>query len=48
MRDELQDYLNLFSIIVNPPANKYEKVKKILNLGIEKPILARFRDKNLD
>ena len=22
MRDELQGYLNLFSIIVNPPANK--------------------------
>ena len=47
MREDLQDYLNLFSIMVNPPENKYEKVKKILELGLEKPVLIRFREKNL-
>ena len=47
MREDLQDYLNLFSIMVNPPKNKYEKVKKILELGLEKPVLIRFREKNL-
>lgn len=43
-RDDIQDYLNLFSVMVNPPHNKYEKVKKILELGLEKPVLVRFRD----
>ena len=36
--------MNLFSVMVNPPWNKYEKVKKILELGLEKPVLVRFRD----
>lgn len=44
MRDDLQNYLNLFSVMVNPPANKYEKVEKILRLGFEKTILLRYRD----
>ena len=43
-RDDIQDYLNLFSVMVNPPHNKYEKVKKILELGLENPVLVRFRD----
>ena len=43
-RNYIQDYLNLFSVMVNPPWNKYEKVKKIHELGLEKPVLVRFRD----
>lgn len=43
-RDSLQDYLNLFSVMMNPPSNKYEKVKRILELSFEKPILMRYRD----
>ena len=43
-RDDIQDYLNLFSVMVNPPHNKYEKVKKIHEMGLEKPVLVRFRD----
>ena len=43
-RDDIQDYLNLLSVMVNPPHNKYEKVKKNLELGLEKPVLVRFRD----
>ena len=44
MRDDLQNYLNLFSLMMNPPVNKYEKVEKILKLGFEKTILLRYRD----
>lgn len=45
IRADLQGYLNLFHLIVNPPENKYEKVKKILDLGLEKSVLLRYRDK---
>ena len=45
-REDLQGYLNLFSIMVNPPENKYEKIEKILSLSLNKPILLRYRDKN--
>lgn len=44
IRDDLQGYLNLFHVIMNPPENKYEKVKKILELGLEKSVLLRYRD----
>ena len=44
IRDDLQWYLNLFHVIMNPPENKYEKVKKILELGLEKSVLLRYRD----
>lgn len=44
IRRDIQGYLNMFSVIVNAPGNKYEKVEKILDLGIAKPILLRYRD----
>ena len=28
LREDLQEYLNIFSIIMNPPENKYQKIKK--------------------
>lgn len=44
IREDLQGYLDLFYVIVNPPGNKYEKVRKILELGLEKSVLLRYRD----
>lgn len=43
MRKDLQDYLNLFCFIMNPPSNKYEKLEKLLNLAIDYPKTLRFR-----
>lgn len=43
LRDDLQGYLNLFSILMNPPDNKYQKIEKMLDLGMTKPILLRYR-----
>jgi len=31
MRREIQSYLNIFSVIMNQPENKYEKVEKLLS-----------------
>lgn len=36
-RDDLQNYLNLFSFIVNAPYNKLEKVKILLDKAICNP-----------
>jgi len=44
IRNDFQGYLNLFHVIVNPPDNKYEKVKKILELGLEKSVLLRYKE----
>jgi len=33
-RDDLQNYLNLYAFVVNPPADHLEKVKKTSNLGM--------------
>jgi len=43
MRKDLQDYLNLFCFIMNPPNNKYEKLEKLLNLAVHYPKTHRFR-----
>lgn len=50
-RNNLQDYLNLFCFISNPPHNKLEKIEYLLNLtmGVEKTM--KYRDlflKNID
>ena len=34
-RDEIQDYLNLYSFVINPPSDHLEKVEKIINLVFE-------------
>jgi hypothetical protein len=31
IREDLQGYLNMFFIIIYPPANKYAKIERILN-----------------
>ena len=43
-RDELQNYLNLFSFVMNPPSEKLEKVDILLKLAFQNPKLLRYRD----
>ena len=43
-RSQIQDYLNLYSFILNPPFDKLEKVDKLLNLVFENPKLLRYRE----
>ncbi len=48
-RSQIQDYLNLYSFILNPPFDMLEKVEILLNLVFQKPKLLRFRDQfNVD
>lgn len=44
MRDQMQDYLNLFAFIMNPPNDKHKKVEKFLISAINCRILHRYRD----
>lgn len=48
MRCDIQDYINLFSFIINPPENKYMKVENFINRAIEFPVLHRYRDENIN
>ena len=43
-RSQIQDYLNLYSFILNPPFDKLEKVEILLNLVFQNPKLLRYRD----
>ena len=43
LRDDIQDYLNLFSFISSKPTDKFEKVKILLELALHDPILLRYR-----
>ena len=43
-RSDLQNWLNLFAFISNPPNNFLEKVDLIVNLAFQNPKLLRFRD----
>ena len=43
-RDELQDYLNIFSVIYNPPENKLEKIDLLLNKAIASHQTLTYRD----
>lgn len=43
-RDRLQDYLNLFAFLRNPPFEPLEKVEKLVNLAFQNPKLLRYRD----
>ena len=42
-RDEIQDYLNLYSFISSEPMDRFEKIKILLELALSEPILLRFR-----
>lgn len=43
-RDDLQNYLNLYSFVINPPSDHLEKVEKIINLVFENPKSLKYRD----
>jgi transposase-like protein len=43
-RDRLQDYLNLFAFLRNPPFEPLEKVEKLVYLAFQNPKLLRYRD----
>ena len=43
-RDYLQDYLNLYAFITNPPHNSLEKIEILLNYVISNEKTIRFRD----
>lgn len=44
-REELQDWLNLFAFIYNPPKNRYEKILKFIDLAIKAKKVVRYRSK---
>jgi len=43
-RDDLNDYLNIFAFIVNPPEDQLEKIKKLLELEINTRETLKYRD----
>ena len=43
-RNDLQDYLNLYSFIMNSPTNKLEKVEKLLISAMNNPKSLKYRD----
>lgn len=44
LREDLQDYLNLFCFIVNPPNDKFRKVEDFISRALSFPVLLRYRD----
>ncbi|NCB71892.1 MAG: hypothetical protein EOM45_08885 [Clostridia bacterium] len=44
IRDDMQDYLNLYFFIMNPPNDKHLKVENFMNLAFDCRILHRYRD----
>jgi len=44
MRDDLQGYLNLFSLVTNPPVDLLEKVEIVIKLAFQNPKSLRYRD----
>lgn len=43
-REEIGNFINLFSFVMNPPSNKLEKVDILINLGLTCTRKLRFRD----
>lgn len=43
-RSKIQGFLNLFSFVMNPPANHLEKVELIIDFAFKNPKILRFRD----
>lgn len=43
-RDSLQDYLNLFAFVRNPPSKPLEKVEKLVYLAFHNPKFLRYRE----
>jgi hypothetical protein len=43
-REDMQNYLNLFAFVINPPSELLEKVELAIDLGFQNPKLLRFRE----
>ena len=43
-RDSLQDYLNLFAFVRNPPYDALAKVEKVVSLAFQNPKILRYRE----
>ncbi len=43
-RDNLQDYMNLISFILNEPNDRYEKVDLLINMALNSPKRVKYRD----
>ena len=43
-RDNLQDWMNLISFILNEPNDRYEKVDLFFNMALNSPIRVKYRD----
>ena len=43
-RENIQDYINLFCFIQNPPHNKLKKVEILLDLALNKELILKYRD----
>ena len=43
-RENLQDWMNLISFIINDPENRYDKIKKILKMALSSPKKVKYRD----
>lgn len=43
-RDDLQNYLNLYSFVINPPPDHLEKVEKIIKMVFENPKSLKYRE----
>lgn len=43
-RDNLQDYMNLISFILNEPNDRYEKVDLFINMALNSPKRVKYRD----
>ena len=43
-RDNLQDFMNLISFILNKPYDRYEKVDIFINMALLEPQMVRYRD----
>ena len=42
-RDELQDYLNLYSFVANPPYDHLEKIEQLIKMIFENPKSLKYR-----
>ena len=43
-REDLQDYLNLYAFVINPPHDHLEKVEKIISLAFQNPKSLKYRE----
>ncbi len=48
IRDDVQDYLNLFCFILNPPHDRFLKVEAFIKKALDFPVLLRYRDRTSD